>query len=298
MDSHGAGVTSDARPVRVRRVEIDLKWLKYVLAWGTTWRDARGRYLLRENCVRGYEIPTEKNPQRPVATQDRYEATRAVSDQVTMRLARNGKITEQRSYLSEVLDVVNGTGRRLSAVCKLRYSDLRLDYPPYGAIHWPALTDKMGHEAFIPMDAGVRAAIDRVLRERPGIGSGFLFPSPGDAGQPISRQRADRWLREAETLAGLKPQQGSLWHAYRRKWATERKHLPDVDVAASGGWRGVVSLKKAYQQADPATILKVVLSRGELREIPANLPLTSTVTSTVPNASESGEDGSTDVAAG
>ena len=59
---------------------------------------------------------------------------------------------------------------------------------------------------------------------------------------------------------------GSLWHAYRRKWATERKDHPDVDVAAAGGWKNTVSLRTAYQQADPKTILKVVLEPGELRE--------------------------------
>ena len=30
----------------------------------------------------------------------------------------------------------------------------------------------------------------------------------------------------AEQLAGLKPLDGGDFHAYRRKWATERKHLP------------------------------------------------------------------------
>ena len=57
-----------------------------------------------------------------------------------------------------------------------------------------------------------------------------------------------------------------LWHAYRRKWATERKHMPDVDVAAAGGWKNTVSLKTAYQRADPETILRVVLEAAELRE--------------------------------
>ena len=60
--------------------------------------------------------------------------------------------------------------------------------------------------------------------------------------------------------------EGGSWHPYRRKWATERKHIPDVDVAAAGGWVELESLKKAYQQADEATMLKVVLSSGELRE--------------------------------
>jgi hypothetical protein len=50
------------------------------------------------------------------------------------------------------------------------------------------------------------------------------------------------------------------------KWATERKHWPDVDVAAAGGWAELSSLKKAYQQADEATMLKVVLDAGELRK--------------------------------
>jgi hypothetical protein len=87
----------------------------------------------------------------------------------------------------------------------------------------------------VPVSPEVREAIDRILRERPGIGSAPLFPAPGNAQKPISRHLADRWLRRAEELAGLEPQKGSLWHAYRRKWATERKHLPDVDVAAAGG---------------------------------------------------------------
>ena len=34
----------------------------------------------------------------------------------------------------------------------------------------------------------------------------------------------------------------SLWHAYRRGWATSRKHLPDVDVAAAGGWKSTETL--------------------------------------------------------
>ncbi len=118
----------------------------------------------------------------------------------------------------------------------------------------------------MPIAPGVRAAIDRILRDRPGIGDAPLFPKPVDSTKPITRHLADLWLRKAEKLAGLEPQRGSLWHAYRRKWATERKHLPDVDVAAAGGWANTVSLKTAYQQADDETILAVVLGGGELRE--------------------------------
>ena len=71
----------------------------------------------------------------------------------------------------------------------------------------------------------------------------------------------------AERLSQLEPQQGSLWHAYRRKWATERKHLPDVDVARAGGWSSVEALRDCYVQSDDETLMLVVLDRKELREV-------------------------------
>jgi integrase len=258
---------ADRTPVRTRSVEADLKWLRWVFNWAAKWRTPQGHYLMRENPVRGYEIPTEKNPRRPVASQDRFEAIRKVSDDHQMELRWNGGREQQRSYLSELLDIVNGTGRRISAVCQLRYHDLRLAEGPYGSIRWPADTDKQGRETVVPMSPQVRRAIDRCTQDRPGIGSAPLFPSSKDPAEPMTRHLADKWLREGEQLAGLVPQKGSLWHAYRRKWATERKHLPDVDVAAAGGWKNTVTLRTAYQQADAATILRVVLEAGELREV-------------------------------
>jgi integrase len=155
-----------------RAVEADLKWLRWVSNWGTRWRDQAGRYLLRENAVRGYEIPAEKNPRRPIATQDRYEAIRAVSDLVTMGVHWNGQRNRQRSYLSELLAIANGTARRISAICQLRYIDLRLATSrttPHGAIRWPEDTDKEGQEWEAPITAEVRTALDRILSERPGI---------------------------------------------------------------------------------------------------------------------------------
>jgi len=266
IDARGrAAPEAKRRPVRARVVEADCNWLRWVFNWGTKWRAPEGQYLMRENPVRGFEAPREKNPRRPVATQDRYEAIRKISDQVMME-SRWGKPREERSHLSELLDIVNSTGRRISAVCKLTYEDLRLDEGPHGAIRWPAQTDKTGRETTVPISPTVRKAVDRILRERPGIGGAPLFPAPGAANKPVSRHLADRWLRKAEVLAELEPQKGSLWHAYRRKWATERKHLPDVDVAAAGGWKTVATLKSAYQQADAETMLRVVLEAGELRE--------------------------------
>ena len=133
------------------------------------------------------------------------------------------KRKQQRSYLSEVLDIAHGTGRRVSAICSLTYADLRLNEGPHGAIRWPADTDKMGRESVVPIGPLVRSALDRALRDRPGIGAHPLFPSPDDRTKPIRYELASDWLRDAEKLAKVEKQDGSLWHAYRRGWATARK---------------------------------------------------------------------------
>jgi len=54
---------------------------------------------------------------------------------------------------------------------------------------------------------------------------------------------------------------------YRRAWATARKHLPLPDVAVAGGWKGTEALQRCYLAADEQTMLKVVLSGAQLREV-------------------------------
>ncbi len=82
----------------------------------------------------------------------------------------------------------------------------------------------------------------------------------------MSKDLASDWLERAERLAELPKLNGSLWHAYRRGWATSRKGLPDVDVAEAGGWSDLTSLKTAYQQPDTDTLYRVVSEATELRE--------------------------------
>ena len=43
--------------------------------------------------------------------------------------------------------------------------------------------------------------------------------------------------------------------------------LPAQDVAKAGGWATVSMVTDLYQKADEATMLAVVLDRGELREV-------------------------------
>jgi len=81
---------------------------------------------------------------------------------------------------------------------------------------------------------------------------------------PWAPAQCQDFLRQAETAAGVEKLDGGLWHAYRRKWATERKDLPLKDVAAAGGWKDVMTLLTCYQHADEATMLKVMASPAKL----------------------------------
>ena len=259
VDVSGSYVEPEHRtPVRAVTVVQDLKTLRAVLRWATRWRVEGGGYLLRENPVRGYPMPKAGKPRRPVATMARYEALRSVADQLQVRVGWHGPADLQPTYLPELLDIVVGTGRRISAILQLRYENLRLNDGPYGSIRWPGDTDKMGQVWDAPVNPTVRAALDRVLRERPGIGKAYLFPLPTNIARPCCRSTADSWLAHAEALAGLEALEHGRWHPYRRMWATERKHLPAQDVAQAGGWSSIETMQKCYQHADPETLLEVV----------------------------------------
>jgi integrase len=244
------------RVVRLGTVAAELTFLQSVLNFGTRWRE-NGRYVLSENCCRGYPMPRERNVRRPVADEARYLAVRAVAGQVMMVSGRGKNKREEPSYLPGLLDLMWHSGRRISAGLGLRYVDLRLDEGPCGAILWPSSSDKCGKEWLAPINEDLRATINEIRADRQLKGSPFLFPHPSDSNRPATLEHATKWLLEAESLAGLEKQDGSLWHAYRRGWATLRKHLPDVDVARAGGWLTVPVMKTCYQHADDETMQEV-----------------------------------------
>lgn len=86
------------------------------------------------------------------------------------------------------------------------------------------------------------------------------------ANNPPRLEVVSSCLLQAEALAGVEEQNGSLWHAYRRKWATERKFMPVADVAAAGGRSDRSTVQNIYQQPDQATLLRVVSEPERLRE--------------------------------
>lgn len=104
-------------------------------------------------------------------------------------------------------------------------------------VHWRAEADKKGYKWHVPMPASFFEEVKRYQREFGAVG-GFVFAAPKARDGITDRHLFDKWLSIAEKKAGLQKLDGSLWHAYRRKWAIERKHLPLRDVAAAGGVEG------------------------------------------------------------
>jgi hypothetical protein len=72
-------------------------------------------------------------------------------------------------------------------------------------------------------------------------------------------------LRKAERAAKLEHLEGTTWHAYRRLFATARKHLPEADVMQAAGWKDSRSFK-LYQQHDAETLQRVVEGAAQIKE--------------------------------
>jgi integrase len=259
-------------PVRARSAQADLVVLYAMLTWAVTVR-VGGCRLLVSNPLAGVRRPHEPNPQRPVATWDRFAATRKAMQELQREAAVRREAKDQ-PVLSEweearwikmelALVLAEATGRRLGSIRQLRWADIDL---AAGTIHWRAESDKKGKEWTVPIPL---ALVDDLkdFRNRLGTIGGWLFRGERKPDQPMDRHLFDRWLAYAERKAKLVKLAGGLWHPYRRKWATERKHLPIPDVAAAGGWLDAETLLACYQQPTNDALLAVMSEERKVRDV-------------------------------
>jgi len=259
IDGRGNTVDPSERQPVGETLKKDVAWLRSVFTWAVV--DAK---LLTANPIASKKFNAPKvDPVREVASAERVQAIRAVADQVMVDVLVDGQRSRLRSCFAELFDLACGTGRRIGAIRRLRYSDLRLQETPenpYGAIAWPSETDKQNRQRIAPLNPLARAAIDRVLKERPAIGSGYLFPAPRDPEQAVSQSLVKNFMLRAEALAGLPSLDKTLWHCYRRKWATDRMHLADTIVAEAGGWANADTMRASYQIASQKQVLTAILN--------------------------------------
>ena len=250
-------------PVGARAIAKTLKALRQLCRFATQYRTSSGGYLLASDPTRGLPVPSEQNPKRPVVDTERIEKLLSVAHQVTM--FEDGH--RVRSYLPELLILAEGTGRRIGAILKLRWSDWMPDEGLHGTIHWRAENDKIGRAWTAPVTSEVRAALESLCGRRPAEDDSLIFRSGADPERPVTRHQATAWLRRAEELAGLEHLSGGAWHAFRRSWASQRKHLSVTDVAHAGGWKDTSTLLRSYQHPDPETVEAVVMGGRRLKMV-------------------------------
>ena len=239
------------KPVRARTAAADLVALIVMLNWATRERRADGTPLLPYHPLRGVRLPVEKNPRRPVETYDRYLQVMEVAAQVDWRLPL-------------ALALVESTGQRISAVLHLQRDDFALERLPHGWVHFRGEHQKNGCDHWVPLVEDCALLVKEHLRQLRAHGTAPLFPSEADSSKPTDRWFMSRRLRWAYERASLEPLRGGLWHPFRRKFATERKHMPVMDVAQAGGWKEARTLLECYQQPDDATLQHVVLEAPKL----------------------------------
>lgn len=231
------------RPVGDRMVAYDLKLLYAALNWGVAagWLD--------RNPLKGLPWPKGTTPKRPVLRHEDYEAL--------LRVARAA-----HPLFELALILAHETGHRIGAIDALRWSDVDLER---GVIRWRAAADKIGFEHETMLTAEARAALERARTERPAIGEVHVLPAGNGTEGPCSRYQLEKWWRRAERLAGLKHEPGRGYHALRRKFATELKHVPLKDLCALGGWKDPHTVLTCYQTADEVTMREALASRRQLR---------------------------------
>lgn len=178
-----------------------------------------------------------------------------------------------------LLDVAGDTGRRISAILGLRWADVmfkpedawrkckeldaRCDWLvedfANGGIRWYAGKgiNKKRRDHVSPMPVEVRHTLMQWKKNTLGIAARFVFVAPADPTRALERHVAKKWLTKAEGFAKLDHQAQSGWHAFRRRWATKRKHFSLKDLAAAGDWK-TLDMAAHYQQSDRVSRLAVI----------------------------------------
>ena len=91
-----------------------------MLNWAMTVRVHAGRRLLDQNPLNGIRKPREKNPRRPVASWERFQATRKAIQQLTDESKDEAERTKWLK-LEFALVIAEASGRRLGSIRQLAW---------------------------------------------------------------------------------------------------------------------------------------------------------------------------------
>jgi integrase len=213
-------------PLKSRTIAYDLRLLKAILTWGVS------AGFLERNPLATYKVPDDGTPHRPVFTESQYRALLGTADSFAWQFGC-------------LLVLCHESGHRLNAVLSLQWRDIDLTN---GRFTWRGEADKIGNEHVTPMTDLARHAIEDARRHAPGIGDAPVLPGVKDRAKPVSTDLARDWLQRAQVLAKLPPERGRGWHAFRRNFASELRHVGLRDLCDLGGWKDPMTVVKCYQR--------------------------------------------------
>lgn len=259
---HRVAKSDDRREVGPRTVAKTLKVLRQACRFGERYRTRSGNFLLERDPTKGLDLPSERDPNRPVCSDQLLSALLKAAPKVLMG---HGKKKKERSYLMELLVLAADTGARIGEIVRLRWSDWNPEQAKYGTIRWRGEHQKNGRTRVTPVTRRVRETLETLRQRKPGVGEAWIFPAPESKGH-LRVDVALGWWREAEGKAGIEHRTGMGFHALRRRWANRMKDRSPVDVAALGGWADVGTLQGVYQRSTLEDMERTLLGGDSVEE--------------------------------
>jgi integrase len=215
------------RVIGERVVEYDLCFLRAVCRWGLFGG------LVSRDPTGGYRIKGNPSPRRPILASATYEGLLAVAGDVA-------------PVFRTALVLARETGHRIGAIAKLRWEDVNLERRE---VRWRAENDKVRHEHTTPLPDTAVSEL-RAWRRSALLISEWVLPAPADGTRPVNVGVLRRYWRRAEERAAVPREAGCGFHALRRAFASDLRHLPLVDLAALGGWKRPEVIVRCYQKPD------------------------------------------------
>ena len=146
---------------------------------------------------------------------------------------------------------MEATGKRRGSIVGLQWQDF--DFATQ-RVTWRPEHDKKRKTWVVPYPADFFETV-REFQRRLGAVGGYLFPRRDGTEGHVAPELLSQWIVKAEAAAGLPKLDGGVCHPLRRKWRSERRHLPMKAVAMAGGWTDMATMEKCYDLPDDADVL-------------------------------------------
>lgn len=260
IDHRGRQVPEgERRPISDATASKDLQVLRQLAIWATETRDEDGNYLLADDPTRELKLKWNNDPRRPIGTDELLAGLREAAPKVRVQVkpaTRTEEAVTEPTPLPTLIEVANGTGRRLGSLLGLRWGDWDpgADFPDLGlqgALTFRAEFDKLGRTQTVPVLPQVRETLEAHRASQPDIlpEGAWVFPSPTDPDKPLDKNVAIGWLQEAEVAARGEHVKGFGFHAFRRRWVNRvGRSLPPATAAKLGGWKDATVMQGVYER--------------------------------------------------